>query len=166
MVPRALYPPDPAVRLRPVTQNDVEPLLADCWREYSLERAQEILRIIQRYTEQQTGFGIVALAEDNTTIIGYGQVMSWTTCAEISDLIVTTARRSQGIGTAIIQYLMQVAIRLKFPCVEIGVAASNPRALALYQLLGFEYGYKLELDLGQGKEAVYYLQMSLTERRL
>lgn len=166
MVSLALHPPDPAVRLRPVTLDDAEGLRAECWHEYTAARVMEILRIIQRYTEQQMGCGIVVLAEDNTSIIGYGQIMSWTACAEISDLIITPTRRSQGLGTAIIQYLMQAALRLKFPCVEIGVAASNPRALALYQRLGFVHGYQLELDLGQGSETVYYLQMDLSDHQV
>jgi hypothetical protein len=41
---------------------------------------------------------------------------------------------------------------------EIGVAARNVRAHALYQRLGFIWAYDRSYDLGEGNETVHYLR--------
>lgn len=157
----ALQPPDPRFRIRQATPADAAALCADCWPDRPLERAEELLRLAAYYAQQGAGCGAVVLAEATPGVLAYGQLLSLSRCGEISDLIVAPACRSQGIGTALIQYLVQAAQRYQMNCVEIGAALSNPRALALYQRLGFRPAYTLALDLGQGPESVRYLQLAL-----
>jgi GNAT superfamily N-acetyltransferase len=87
----------------------------------------------------------------------------WPTCAEISDMVVTQPYRNQGIGTAIIQSLAQVAIRMGAEELEIGAALDNPRAASLYRRLGFADSHTVMLNLETGKERVLFLRLSLRE---
>src|SRR5690606_35640545 len=128
----------------------------DCWAHRSITRSQEHLKMIEEAAKKRRGLGIVVEKLKSKQIIAYGQIMTLTKCYEISDLIVSEAYRSQGIGTAMIQYLLQTYKKAHSSCIEIGVAASNPRALALYKRLGFKVAYKLELNLGNGREPVIY----------
>jgi ribosomal protein S18 acetylase RimI-like enzyme len=95
-------------------------------------------------------------------ILGYGQLTIWPRTTEISDLIIAPDYRGSGIGTAIIGGLVDKVRSLHLPHVEIGVALSNPRALALYQRLGFKQDRIINLDIGHGSEPVMYLIMQLT----
>ncbi len=85
--------------------------------------------------DQGRALGIVAVCDGD--VIAYGQITLWPHTAEISDLIVTELWRSKGIGTLLIHRLIEAARDWQMPLVEIGVALDNPRALALYQRLGF-----------------------------
>ena len=82
-----------------------------------------------------------------------------------SDLVVNARFRGQGIGTAIIQFLTEAAHDLNATMVEIGVALSNTRALALYRRLGFRDRRTIQVDLGQGPEPVLYLEKELSPQR-
>lgn len=93
--------------------------------------------------------------------VAYGQVTRWPRTAEISDLIVSPAHRNQGIGSALIHALTEVARGWGCPQVEIGSACANTRAIALYERLGFRVDRRLNLDLGQGPEPVIYLVQPL-----
>jgi ribosomal protein S18 acetylase RimI-like enzyme len=158
----ALLPPNPAVRLRPVTLNDLDALLLCCWTDRSRDVARWLLTRVIRNQGTGRGAGVVLLAPQGERMIGYGQITLWPQCAEISDLFVAEPYRSQGYGTAIIQYLMQQAIHLQASCVEIGAAEHNPRALALYQRLGFVAHRTLLMNLGTDeREPVIYLRMTL-----
>jgi ribosomal protein S18 acetylase RimI-like enzyme len=69
--------------------------------------------------------------------------------AEVASLAVTAGRQGQGIGSAIIEVLLAMARYLGLPGVEIGVAADNERALALYQRLGFVEDRRIGLANGE-----------------
>ena len=144
--------------MRPVELRDVPALVADCWADHSEKHAQQHIRRIQYFAQRQRGLGIVVT--DGVQIIGYGQIIIWKHCGEISDLIVSATQRNQGIGTAMIQHLMQAGRAMGITCFEIGAAVSNPRALALYRRLGFVDAYQRSLDLGAGVETVIYLRRS------
>jgi ribosomal protein S18 acetylase RimI-like enzyme len=163
--PLALQPPDTRFQIRPIQYEDVEALRADCWSHRTLTRSRDLIRRIKDAENHQRGLGIVVLgANDTNTIIGYGQVMYWTNCAEISDLMVSEKHRSNGIGTAIIQYLIHNIPLAHLDCIEIGVAKSNDRAMTLYRRLGFVESYKLELNIGgDEKEPVIYLRIMLKD---
>jgi len=152
--------------IRPVTLDDVATLQACLWQHRSFRDIQDFIARVLKFTEQKRGLGIVVTNAliDPHLIVAYGQVTRWLQCAEISDLIVSTDYQSQGIGTAMIQHLTQSVIQT-VDCVELGVAESNPRALKLYQALGFRERYKLKLDLGEGHEPVIYLGLDLTPYR-
>ena len=57
---------------------------------------------------------------------------------EIFRLDVDEQRRSQGIGSALIAVMEEEARRRGYTRLGLGVAHENPRALALYERVGFE----------------------------
>lgn len=157
----ALQTPNIPYRIRIVTKADLKALQTDCWGHRSLENNQNTLHIALRAIEKKRGLGIVV--ETDEKIIAYGQYLRLTHYAEISDLTVSEAYRCQGIGTAMIQYLIQAIAKTDKKRIEIGVAESNPRALALYKKLGFKISYDLTLNLGKGHEKVIYLRLNLPQ---
>lgn len=78
-------------------------------------------------------------------IVASSQLVLYPHGAELANLIVVPERRGEGIGTAMIQVLTAVARHLNLPSLEIGVAASNVRALTLYQQLGFHQDRDIQL---------------------
>ncbi|MFZ4814948.1 MAG: GNAT family N-acetyltransferase [Phototrophicaceae bacterium] len=159
--PAALHRPDPNREVRQVEFSDLDPLLADCWRDRDAETANWLLgRVLKQYSVQR-GAGMVALAPDRT-IIGYGQLSRWPRCAEISDLYINAGYRRQGYGTAIIQHLIQQAMRWQIGCVEIGAAEANPEAVQLYRNLGFNDSRVVLMNLGNdAREPVIYMTLIL-----
>jgi ribosomal protein S18 acetylase RimI-like enzyme len=161
-IPLALQPPDASLRIRTVTPQDVVALRADCWSHRTVTRSHDLIQRIKEAEKFERGLGIVVLDEEGICIIGYGQIMRWTTCAEISDLIVSPTRRSNGIGTAMIQYLIHNISHQSIDCIEIGVSQTNPRAAALYYRLGFTYYTTLEIAIsGDEKASIDYLRIPL-----
>ena len=158
--PLALQPPNPNIHIRPVRLADLEPLRQSCWPERSPDSVYHFIMRMREIARQRRGLGVVAAREEGH-VLGYGQVMVWPRCGEISDLIVAPAYRSQGIGTALIQYLVRTARDMHMNCVDIGAALSNPGAVALYRRLGFRDSYKQQFDLGHGDEDVLYLRLKL-----
>jgi ribosomal protein S18 acetylase RimI-like enzyme len=148
-------------QLRPATLQDAADLQESLWPSWSVEAVRELIERVDGIARRGRGLGVVAV--DGPHILGYGQLTVWPRTTEISDLIVTPGCRSQGIGTAIIQHLIEKVRSWHFSQVEIGVAMSNPRALALYQRLGFVENRMINLDLGGGPEPVIYLVMSLND---
>ena len=160
--PAALQPPDPSYSMRPVLLADVPALCTHLWPDVDPGYAREFVTRTQQAALSGRGLGVVIVQAGG--IIAYGQVMRWTHCAEISDLVVRPDQRGRGVGTALIQYLVEVARTLRVPCVEIGAAHSNPRALALYRRLGFVDARVASLNLGNGLEPVTYLRLILPDR--
>lgn len=160
MKPLALQVPPSAVRVRPVRLTDAEPLAARCWPYRAFATVYNLLLRATRSASEGRGLGLVVLDEAGA-VQGYGQVVLWPTCAEISDLVIAGAYQGQGWGTALIQHLTREAVRLRAPAVEIGAAASNPRAAALYRRLGFEDSHTVMLNLGSGQEVVQFLRLEL-----
>lgn len=158
-----LQTPNLHYTIRSVKLSDVVQLHEHIWRDREVSSISEFIQRIIKLKSQYRGIGIVATddLQDAQPIIAYGQVTQWIKCAEISDLMVVPAYRGRGIGTAMIQYLAGF-IAPNADCIELGVAQSNPRALALYRRLGFEDSYTVQLNLGQGSEPVIYLQINLT----
>lgn len=162
-VPIALQSPDLPYTIRPVQLSDTVQLKKVLWQDRTLRSITDFVQRIIKFESEQRGVGIVVVDDDQfpEQILAYGQVTQWVKCAEISDLMVHPTHRGQGIGTAMIQYLM-ASVPSRANCVELGVAESNPRALALYRRLGFCDSYTLQLDLGNGTESVIYLQIDLS----
>lgn len=157
--PLALQPPSTPYFIRSVQWADTAGLLACCWPERSIVQAQRIVSRALRLASQHYGYGIVALSGDD--VIAYGQFTQWPRAAEISDLVVCESFRSRGIGTALIQTLVQHAREHAIARVEIGVALDNPRALALYRRLGFQDRRTVHLDLNGVKTPVLYLDLDV-----
>lgn len=163
-VPLAMLPPDTLMTMRPVRLSDAQPLRDYCWPERSFAAVYQLVMRARQNALQGRGLGVVVVDEANI-IKGYGQLTLWPGCAEISDLVVTEQLRGQGIGTALIQYLVRAAYEMHASCVEIGAALSNPGALALYRRLGFVDDRTVWLNLGDGKEPVLFLRLHLDGRK-
>lgn len=159
--PLALHPPPPHIRIRPANSADLNALMTCCWQNRTPDVGRWLLARATRNRENKRGTNAVILNAGGKPI-GYGQLTIWTRCAEISDLVVDEGHRSQGYGTALIQYLVGQAREMKATCAEIGAAESNPRALALYRRLGFEESRIIQMNLGNDeREPVIYLQLKL-----
>jgi ribosomal protein S18 acetylase RimI-like enzyme len=160
VLPLALHVPDPSVPLRPVRLADSDSLYADCWPTRTFGAVYNLVQRAARSQLDGRGLGLV-VPGGNGSVIGYGQVLLWPSCAEISDLVVAEAYRGHGLGTTIVQALVQQAIKLGADEAEIGAALNNPRAAALYRRLGFEDSHTVLLNLGKGKEHVLFLRLKL-----
>jgi ribosomal protein S18 acetylase RimI-like enzyme len=159
----ALQHTTPSVLVRPARLADAASLNTMCWPERSHESVFELLRRTQKLAQNERGLGVVAVWDGAPC--GFGMLTLWPRAAEISDLIVNSRYRSHGVGSLIIDYLTNAALDLRVQVLEIGVALSNPRALALYRRLGFIDGRTIELDLGNDPEPVLYLYKHLRTAR-
>ncbi len=162
--PLALQPPNPHWRIRPVQMTDIDALHMNCWSERSFLSLYNLVSRATLLAKEGNGLGIVFVDDDNI-VRGYGQLTVWPRCAEITDLIVSDAHRSRGVGTALIQYLMRAVREMQVDCIEIGAALDNPRALALYRRLGFEDSHTLDISIGVRKHEVLYLRLDLKNRQ-
>ena len=135
-----------------------------CWPELPVIDVQVLLNEI--LARHRRGYAWAKVAAVKDQIVGFGQLARWgSKTAEISDLVVAAAWRGRGIGTAIINNLIETARRQGFTNVEIGAAESNPLALSLYKRLGFEEYKRIMIDVGHGLENVIYLRYVLQPRR-
>lgn len=145
------------IHVRSVTLEDAAKLQAACYPYSSVDAVRELIQRALDLSKRGRGVGMVAVSEGN--ILGYGQLTLWPRAAEISDMIVTEALRSKGIGSTIIQTLLEKCRLLHIAKVEIGAALSNPRAITLYRRIGFRDDRIIDLDLGDGIQPVMYLVM-------
>ena len=116
---------------------DQDPLYRTCYGHYSRPYFEAGFQRVLR--EQAAGRSVQLVAEvAGAGIVGSGQLVRYSgSQAEIADLVVSTAWRNQGVGTALIQVLTQIARAGRIWHLEIGVTDDNERALALYRRLGF-----------------------------
>jgi ribosomal protein S18 acetylase RimI-like enzyme len=163
-LPLVFQLPDPTISLRPVRLTDTDSLYADCWPTRPYATIYNLVGRAVRSVGEGRGLGLV-IPGAGTTVLGYGQMVLWPSCAEISDLIVAESHRGHGYGTAIIQSLVRAAIKLGAEEAEIGVALSNPRAAALYHRLGFQDSHTVFLNVGNGNEHILYLRLNLRDVR-
>ena len=163
-LPLALQAPNPKIPFRPVRLTDSDSLYADCWPSRSFAAVYNLVQRAARSQLDGRGLGLVIPGEANK-VIGYGQVLMWPSCAEISDMVVIEAYRGRGLGTAMIQALVRQALKLGADEAEIGASLNNPRAAALYRRLGFEDSHTVLLNLGKGKEHVLFLRLNLHATR-
>lgn len=157
-LPLALRLPNPAVPLRPVQVADADALRSYCWPNRSLLAIHNLIARARRNQKDERGLGLV-LIDQHERALGYGQYTLWPTCAEISDVVIAEPLRGQGLGTTLIQALVQKASERGAISFEIGVAAANARAAHLYRRLGFEDSHSLMLDLERGVEQVLFLRL-------
>ncbi len=145
--------------IRPVQRVDAEQLQQMCWPDRALDGIADLVARAEKLAQTRRGLGVVGIREG--IACAYGMLTLWPRTAEISDLIVSASCRGQGVGSQIIMHLTEAARNLNVSVLEIGVALSNPRALALYRRLGFADHHTIRLDLGSGLESVLYLYKSL-----
>jgi GNAT superfamily N-acetyltransferase len=164
-LPLAFHPPDPTIAMRPVRLMDTDSLSTDCWPDRSFTAIYNLVGRITRSQADGRGLGLVVPGE-NDNVCGYGQLLLWPSCAEISDMVVIEPYRGRGYGTAIIQALVREAVKLGAEEAEIGASVDNPRAAALYRRLGFEDSHTVHVNVGGGKEHILYLRLNLRNVRL
>lgn len=162
MTALALQPPSPECALRPVLLTDAPALGADCWPERAPAVIAQLITRAQQNARQGRGLGVVALTQESGAVCGFGQMLLWPTCAEISDLVVAPAQRRKGYGTALVQYMSRAAREMHAPCIEIGAAVANAGAVALYRRLGFLDSHTLTLNLNGTHEPVLFLRLPLS----
>ena len=144
--PFLLTPPPPApprLIIRPLRPADIRPLHAACYPDHPFRAFDEAcLRALAAYTRGRC-FPLIATVQE--AIVGRGQLQIYANAAEIADLLVAPAYRDQGIGTALIAVLTNIARHMRRPLLEIGVMPDNVRVLALYQRLGFTISREIRL---------------------
>jgi ribosomal protein S18 acetylase RimI-like enzyme len=148
------------LKFRPMTLADAGDLHQNCWPERNPEAVAGFLERCMVQMDGKRARAVVAEFDEQVT--AFALLTFWREVGEIGDLIVAEKQRSIGIGSAMIAHLIGAARGRGITRIEIGAAASNPRALALYKRLGFIAHRKIELDLGAGNEPVVYLHMNLT----
>jgi ribosomal protein S18 acetylase RimI-like enzyme len=146
-----------ALILRPVTMADAAPLGETCWPD--LDREIVAARVAQTYRFANRCWGIVACLSDE--VVGFGQLMRWQHLGEISNLVVRADCRDQGIGTALIAALTDLAREQGMTAIEIGASEANPRAEALYRRLGFVEDRRVTFRLRGRDERIIYLVRDL-----
>lgn len=161
-VPLAIQSPPNSITMRPVRTTDTDRLRANCWPNRPFLTIFNLISRTNRNAADGRGLGLVVVGEDDVPL-AYGQFTLWPTCAEISDLVVTEPLRGQGVGTALIQMLVQRARALGATAFEIGVAMDNTRAAELYRRLGFEDSHSVMMALERGKEKILFLRLDLPE---
>lgn len=161
MQPIALQTPNPNIKVCPAQPHHLMELRHCCWTDRTTDSIEWLLARAVRHRRIGRGEGLVVFDRaDAEAVIGYGQVTRWPRCSEISDLVIAPTHRSQGYGTALIQHLVGVALRMNAKCVEIGAARSNLRAIALYHRLGFVDKRTIEMTLSNHTESVIYMELA------
>jgi len=136
---------------------DCEALKHHCWPDRPFTQITSLVgRAIQL---RKRHLGCAYVARLNGQACAFGLLSIWPNVGEISDLIVQSDLRGQGIGTALIQKLCQCAYDLEMPLVEIGVEVSNQRAFELYRRLGFTEHRRVFLR--STAEPIIYLRKQL-----
>lgn len=151
-LPPELFRPATAVpthlTFRLVQEADRRPLHTACYPDYIALQFRDLFNHLLRRQEQGLCFWLIVT--DHSRIIGNGQLVIYPSAAEASvaecaNLFVVPDYRGQGIGTALLGILTAVARHHHLTHLEIGVTTDNPRALGLYQHLGFEEDRRLQL---------------------
>jgi ribosomal protein S18 acetylase RimI-like enzyme len=118
------------------------------------------------YARAAAGRGAVLVVEafvrGRPRLVACGTLALWPHAAEIAELQVVPEWRGRGIGTALVAALEAEARRLQAARVELGVAAANLRARALYARLGYADAQTVAIDLGHGPEAVVVMAKDLS----
>jgi ribosomal protein S18 acetylase RimI-like enzyme len=160
-LPKALDPPDPHIRIRPVLLTDAEALHSNFWSDRPYTLVYQMIKRAQQIARQGRGMGVIMTGESPYLLRGFGQLTMWPRCAEISDLFIHPELRSRGLGTTLIQYLTRSAKEMSAPAVEIGVSRTNSAALALYERLGFKPDHEVMVGMGGEQELILYLRIDL-----
>lgn len=141
---------------RPPLEADIPALHAICRPDSSLSETIELVNRAMHLTHQQRGAGLVGVVGDQPC--AFGLLTRWPNVGEISDVMVREDLRGRGIGTQLIAELTQLAAQMQIQTLEIGAVASNSRALALYQRLGFVEHRRLTIQVYSQPETIIYLQ--------
>ncbi len=135
------------VAFRLLEEDDFPALFQACYPGHFRPRLfAELRRSLER---QQRGAGCHLLALIDDRPIGTAQLIHHARKTEIADVIISRPYRGQGIGSRLIAALLERARTDGWEPVEIVVEATNPRARALYERLGFAFERQIELGSGE-----------------
>lgn len=106
-------------------------------------------------------FGALAIKDDQ--VVGYALVLEVVDEATLMDIAVDRRCRKEGIGRALVEYVIQHAQHNKMTSMWLEVRASNVGAINLYEHTGFEHvevrkGY---YQTANGKEDAKIMKASL-----
>lgn len=120
--------------IRPMLVRDLEDVLKIESESY----AEPWLREHFIYELQISRISKSMVLEKGGKIVGY--VGLWLLHPEIhvTNMTVSTEYRMQGLGTKLMEYVMNLALESKFKVVTLEVRHNNDAALALYRKFGFE----------------------------
>lgn len=134
------------MHFRPAHMADAQALHQACYPTQPWPRFWDSFERSLRRQTAEHGRHILAVADDE--IIGTAQLALYPACAEIADVLICPAWRGRGVGTALIHHLEQLAAEQGWFPLEMGVAADNPRAQALYLRLGYTADRTIRLPAG------------------
>lgn len=142
-----LEPAPRGVQFRLAEAADQLALYHTCYADKPVAPIEKMFTRSLRRQENGRGLHLLALKQDN--IVGSAQLIHHGKRGELADIVVTTAERGQGIGTAMIKLLEQEATLRGWRPLEIGVESINGRALALYRRLGYQIKREILIHTGQ-----------------
>ena len=127
---------DTLIRFRPYRAADKSSLIADC---YENAAPRFIHNKVRHKTLKQVPptRSIHLIGIYKKRVVASGFIHHTPLYLELTDLYVTPSLRGQGIGTRLIQNLIQLSEQWGHQPVELTVKAENHRAQALYKRLGF-----------------------------
>lgn len=94
------------------------------------------------------------LAEDGAEIIGYGGITFADDSADIDNIAVSEAYRHSGVGTAVLNALIQLAKTKNVKKVFLEVRVSNAAAMELYLKNGFAGVYARTRYYSDGEDCL------------
>lgn len=81
---------------------------------------------------------IYVVAEENGEILGYAGAWCVFGEADITNVCVRKVSRKQGIGTRMLQFLIEEGVNVKIKTFFLEVRESNSAAISLYEKFGFQ----------------------------
>jgi ribosomal-protein-alanine N-acetyltransferase len=128
-----------SLHIRPATPGDLDRILevdAACftrpWSEVSfrsLIAADHVVFLVAEINVEGRG----------VTLAGHGTLMKLTDEAELTTLAVDPAFRGRGIGSELLDRLLEAAVEARVRTVFLEVRASNEVAISLYRTRGFRH---------------------------
>src|SRR5438132_1306093 len=106
------------IELRSATTADAQRLQQSVWPERSVTAVKELLQRAEDNKRRGRGHGLIASTAPDARPVAFGQLTLWPRTSEISDLAVAADVRGQGMGTAMITALIEVARSLNLSEVE------------------------------------------------
>jgi ribosomal protein S18 acetylase RimI-like enzyme len=143
--------------LRRAAATDAHSLHKTCLSDQSLAQVEDRLR--WSLSEQKRGRQICLVAEADGQTVAIGQLVILRDKGEVGSLVVAPDYRRRGIGTALVQALIEHARQRRVHTLEITANVNAPWIRAWYERLGF--AYEREHDFPDERVAV--LAMELTQ---
>lgn len=114
--------------------------------------------------------GIFLLAYDGAEAVGYArmrenneeQIMEDANAIEIARIYSVQSALGKGVGAALMQACIDVAVELKKSVIWLGVWEKNPRAIAFYQKWGFEKFGEHVFPIGNDPQTDWLMKKALT----